>query len=237
MQEVKSFCVEGFLCYIKTKEKMQIKYLSALKTKYASFGLSKEALDRVASQRVKTIANEDEIDSDIASSETALLVMKEMQGATDALRANNAKIQKELADLKTQNEVGQKEVAQPENPYAKEIADMKELLQSMTTKFAEAERRNRDSEILSGANERMKALGCTNDFIRDITLKGIEIGDADTADSIAERYRSVYDKNCKSAFGDGYVPPKGERGGADEEVDFSAMVAGLRAAGSLPNKN
>lgn len=216
---------------------MQNKYLSALKTKYASFGLSKEALDRVASQRVKTIANEDEIDSDIAGTETALLVMKEMQGATDALRANNAKIQKELADLKTQNGGGQKEEAPAESPYAKEIADMKELIQSMTTKFAEAEKRNRDSEILSGASAKMKALGCTNDFIRDITLKGIEIGDADTADSIAERYRAVYDKNCKSAFGDGYVPPKGERGGADEEVDFSAMVAGLRAAGSLPNKN
>ena len=32
-----------------------------------AFGLSKEALDRVALQRVKTIANEDEIDADIAT--------------------------------------------------------------------------------------------------------------------------------------------------------------------------
>ena len=89
---VNSVCVRGFLCYIKLKE-MQNKYLSALRTKYASFGLSKEALDRVALQRVKTIANEDEIDADIASTDTAMLVMKEMQRATDTLRTDNAKYQ------------------------------------------------------------------------------------------------------------------------------------------------
>ena len=80
---------------------MQIKYLSALRTKYASFGLSKEALDRVASQRVKTIANEDEIDSDIASSDTAMLIMKEMQSSADAQRNRAAQLQKDLDALKT----------------------------------------------------------------------------------------------------------------------------------------
>ena len=79
---------------------MQNKYLSALRTSYANFGFSKEALDRVASQRVKTIANESEIDADVASHDTLLLLMKEMQGATDSLRTTNAKIQKELDDLK-----------------------------------------------------------------------------------------------------------------------------------------
>lgn len=115
---VKSVCVRGFLCYIKLKE-MQNKYLSALRTKYASFGLSKEALDRVALQRVKTIASEDEIDADIASSDTAMLIMKEMQGSADAQRNRAVQIQKELDDLKQKQQPdGQKPSDQNQSEFA-----------------------------------------------------------------------------------------------------------------------
>lgn len=211
---------------------MQVKYLSALKTKYASFGLSKEALDRVASQRVKTIANEDEIDADIASTDTAMLVMKEMQRATDTLRTDNAKFQKELADLK--NDSGNKpEPTEEPNPYAETLAEMKALMQSMKDEFAESKRKARAESIIAEAHKVMEKNGCTNAFIRNFTLKGVEVGESDTAESIAEKCKSLYDQNCKDAFGDGYVPPKGSNGGGNE-VDYDSMVKGLKDSGVLP---
>lgn len=211
---------------------MQVKYLSALKTKYASFGLSKEALDRVASQRIKTIANEDEIDNDIASSEVALLIMKEMQGAADALRNNNAKIQKELDSLKTDSSKQNQKDDEP-NPYAATLAEMKEFMQSMKNEFAESKKKARTEAVIAQAHEVMKKNGCTNDFIRNTTLKGIEIGDSDTAESIAEKYKSVYDQNCKDAFGESYVPPKGNNQGGNEANDKDAETAILKRAGLL----
>jgi hypothetical protein len=211
---------------------MQVKYLSALKTKYASFGLSKEALDRVASQRIKTIANEEEIDNDIASSEVALLIMKEMQGAADALRNNNAKIQKELDSLKTDSSKQNQKDDEP-NPYAATLAEMKEFMQSMKNEFAESKKKARTEAVIAQAHEVMKKNGCTNDFIRNTTLKGIEIGDSDTAESIAEKYKSVYDQNCKDAFGESYVPPKGNNQGGNEANDKDAETAILKRAGLL----
>ena len=211
---------------------MQVKYLSALKTKYASFGLSKEALDRVASQRIKTIANEDEIDNDIASSEVALLIMKEMQGAADALRNNNAKIQKELDSLKTDSSKQNQKDDEP-NPYAATLAEMKEFMQSMKNEFAESKKKARTEAVIAQAHEVMKKNGCTNDFIRNTTLKGIEIGDSDTAEAIAEKYKSVYDQNCKDAFGESYVPPKGNNQGGNEANDKDAETAILKRAGLL----
>lgn len=211
---------------------MQVKYLSALKTKYASFGLSKEALDRVASQRIKTIANEDEIDNDIASSEVALLIMKEMQGAADALRNNNAKIQKELDSLKT-DPAKQNQKDDNSNPYAATLAEMKEFMQSMKNEFAESKKKARAEAVIAQAHEVMKKNGCTNDFIRNTTLKGVEIGDSDTAESIAEKYKSVYDQNCKDAFGESYVPPKGNNQGGNEANDKDAETAILKRAGLL----
>ena len=217
---------------------MQNKYLSALKTKYASFGLSKEALDRVASQRVKTIANEDEIDTDIANTDTMLLVMKEMQGSTDAIRAKAAQTQKELDTLKgsKQNQTTEPET-QAENPLAKEFAEMKALLAGVTAEIAENKKKARTEAIMTEVHAKMKSLGCTNDYIRKTTLQGIEIADSDTADSIAEKYKSVYDENCKAAFGNGYVPPKGNNQGGKDEVNYDAMVAALRASGAIPNEN
>ena len=214
---------------------MQIKYLSALKTKYASFGLSKEALDRVASQRVKTIANEDEIDSDIASTETAFLVMKEMQGATDALRASNAKFQKELADLKN-TPIQTDPAVQTESPFAEELKAIKEMFVGLKSEMEAGKKKAQADAILAQAHEVMKKSGCTNSFIRNITLKGIEIGENDTADSIAEKYKSVYDQNCKEAFGDGYVPPMSNTAGSGE-TDQAEVTRILQERGLLPKSN
>ena len=211
---------------------MQNKYLSALRTSYANFGFSKEALDRVALQRVKTIANEDEIDADVASHDTLLLLMKEMQGATDALRTSNAKIQKELDDFK------KPQVTAPvENPFAAEMAEMKELLMGMQTKMAESEKKARNEAIVSEVHAKMKALGCTNDFIRTATLQNLVLTETDTPDTIAEKYKSVYDQNCRDAFGEGYIPPKGNNTGGKDEVNYESMVAGLMASGAIPNNN
>lgn len=213
---------------------MQNKYLSALKTKYASFGLSKEALDRVASQRVKTIANEDEIDADIASSDTLMLIMKEMQGSADAQRNRAAQIQKELDDLKKNQPNNQTTQTQqePESELAKQLQTLTELVKTMQTERAAEKKKAQNETVIARAHEVMKQNGCTNDFIRNMTLKGIEVGENDTADSIAEKYKSIYDQNCKEAYGDGYVPPKGNSGGSGEN-DKDAETAILKRAGVL----
>ena len=216
---------------------MQNKYLSALKTKYASFGLSKEALDRVALQRVKTIANEDEIDSDIANTETLMLIMKEMQSSADSQRNRATQLQKDLDDLKKQqpnNQTTQNQ-QEPESELAKQLQALTNLVTTMQTERAAEKKKIQTDAIILQVHEKMKSKGCTNDFIRNITLKGIEVGENDTADSLAEKYKSVYDQNCKDAYGDGYVPPMGMQNanGGFKSGDFASEVERLRASGKI----
>lgn len=215
---------------------MQNKYLSALKTKYASFGLSKEALDRVALQRVKTIANEDEIDTDIASSDTAMLIMKEMQGSADAQRNRAAQIQKELDDLKKNQSPEPTPQPQPqEQEFAKQMKAMMDVVMGMKAEM-EAERKKTQTDmVLAQAHEVMKKNGCTNDFIRAATLEKVVVDEGDTAESIAEKYKSVYDQNCKAAFGEGYVPPRGNGNGG--ETSQAEVTKILQERGLLPKSN
>lgn len=208
---------------------MQKTYVSALGTKYADFGFSKEVFDRVALQRLKTIEKAEEIESDVASPDVLLLLMREMQGSNDVLRTKVTQTQKELDDLKKSK---QEPVVEP-NPYEQQFGEMQKAINDMMAKFEANEKKARNESVLASVHEKMKSLGCTNDYIRTTTLTNVEIGDEDTADSIAEKYKSVYDANCKAAFGDGYVPQKGGTAGGDE-IDFSAMVAGLQASGKLP---
>ena len=213
---------------------MQIKYLSALKTKYASFGLSKEALDRVALQRVKTIANESEIDSDVANAETMLLIMKEIQGSADSQRNRASQIQKELDDLKKTLPGNEPPQNEPDNALAAEIKALKEIVSGFQAEVEASKKKAHSDAILAEVHEKMKSKGCTNDFIRTSTLSGVTIGESDTADSIAEKYKSLYDENCKKVFGAGYVPPKGNNVNEGGEVNYAAMVEGLKQSGALP---
>lgn len=214
---------------------MQNKYLSALKTKYASFGLSKEALDRVASQRVKTIANEDEIDSDIANTETLMLIMKEMQSSADSQRNRATQLQKDLDDLKKNQPNNQQQTQEPESELAKQLQTLTDLVTTMHAERAAEKKKIQAEAIISQVHEKMKSKGCTNDFIRNMTLKGIEVGENDTADSIAEKYKSIYDQNCKDAYGEGYVPPMGMQNasGGYKSGDFASEVERLKASGKI----
>jgi hypothetical protein len=207
---------------------MQVKYLSALKTTYANFGLSREALDRVASQRVKTIANEEEIDNDIKSNDTLLLLMKEQQGAADAIRANHAKTLKELADLKGSQTIE----PTPQNEPNSELTELKAMIQQLVAENAESKKKAHRETIINAVDAKMKEMGCDNAFIRKTTLEKVELKDTDTVDSLVEKYKSEYDANCKLAFGAGYVPPKGMNN-PSSEVDYSAMIAGLKESGDL----
>lgn len=214
---------------------MQKTYVSALGTKYADFGFSKEVFDRVALQRLKTIGKAEEIESDVASPDVLLLLMKEMQGSNDVLRTKVTQTQKELDDLKKNQPNNQTTQTQqePESELAKQLQTLTELVTTMQTERAAEKKKAQADAIISQVHAKMKSMGCTNEYIRTATLAGITIGDNDTADSLAERYKSAYDANCKAAFGDGYIPPKGGINGGDE-IDFSAMVAGLQASGDLP---
>lgn len=212
---------------------MQNKYLSALKTKYASFGLSKEALDRVALQRVKTIANEDEIDADIANTETLMLIMKEMQSSADSQRNRATQLQKDLEDLKKNQPNNQQQTQEPESELAKQLQTLTNLVTTMQAERAAEKKQAQTDAVLAQVHEKMKANGCTNDFIRNMTLKGIEVGENDTVDTLAEKYKSIYDQNCKDAYGDGYVPPRGNGNGGNGENDKDAETAILKRAGLL----
>ena len=82
---------------------MKEKLLAVLRTEWSRLGLKKEALDRVASQRVKTIEKEEDIMSAAKDADTMSLLMAELQGSADAERNKASQLQKDFDDYKTKH--------------------------------------------------------------------------------------------------------------------------------------
>jgi hypothetical protein len=163
-----------------------------------------------------------------------MLIMKEMQGSADAQRNRAVQIQKELDDLKQKQQPdGQKPSGQNQSEFAEQMKTMMEMMAGMKAEMDASKKKARTDAVIAQVHEVMKSKGCTNKFIRDYTLKGIEVGDSDTADSIAEKCKPIYDQNCKEAFGEGFVPPKGGSYGRTEANDaYETKI--LQDRGLLP---
>ncbi len=195
----------------------------------------------------KNLANLSEKTIDDYCSNIAGLVTEETQ-LTDAfynahlavLSSMNGQI---YADTAAKVEAAKKTPAPAPTPtpapsqddeLSKKLAKIEAAQAALDAKILAKEKSEHDAKILSQANEIMKSKGSTNDFIRNITLKGITIGETDTAESIAEKYKTVYDANFKEAYGNGGVPPRGMGNPQmTEKADFTAEVERLKASGKI----
>ena len=108
---------------------MKEKIAKALKTEYASFGLSQKALDGVASIIEKTIKDESEIEAAIKEASVKEL-LKTFQSELDTFRQDKSRLQKEYEDYKKSHPEG--------NPNKKEGDDeMAKTLESIMKTQAE----------------------------------------------------------------------------------------------------
>ena len=217
---------------------MKTKIATALKTKYANLGLSQTAFDGVAAILEKTITEESAIESTIAEEYVAGL-LKGLQRDFDKLRNEKATAIKDLDDYKKAHPTPTPQPEpEPDDEISKKIAALEAKQLEYENKIRATEAQARRQAILESLSSKMKQDGCENDFIRNMTLKGITIGENDTADSMLETYKAEYNKNFKEAYGDGIVPPAGNGKPAEyKSGGYADEVARLRAEGKLPSEN
>ena len=203
----------------------------ALGTKYASFGLSKEAVDRIASQVEKTVAKEEDVEASIATFDTMNLIAQEIQKMRDRELRTRSDLQKSFDAYKqshpeTPSIEEQKEEAEPE--WAKKLRERFEK------QDAEEKRRATVSEITSS----LKDAGCNNDEILNLTLRGFSLQEGETVAAAAERLKADYQSSIKKIFGNGPVPNVGSGGFANDEKAFHRALSDFAESKGLgENKN
>lgn len=222
--------VNIFVSEMKNIVQMKDKIIAALKTTYANLGLSDKAFDGVASMIEKTIEKEEDIAAAIAKPEVSALV-KAIQGESDALRTKNAQMSKELESLK-------KQVADPkpdpDNGGDDKNAQLLARIEAMESAMKAKEGKLKLEIRLSAIREKLKEGGSENDNILGLVMKDASLTDDETDDAAVERLKGVYDTTYKQFYGDGAVPPTGNKTGNKNEHPDQSLIDALRKSGKLP---
>ena len=207
---------------------------TALKTKYQRFGLSTEAIDRIASAREKTVTSEDEVEAAVADAETMGLIANELQKMRDAEIQKRTDTQRAFDAYKEKNP-GTKQNDPPAPPKPKED-DEPEWAKRLRERFEREDKEKADKALHDSIVSRLKKEGCSNPGILKSTMKGFELEKDETEDAAVARLKAEYNASYKEVFGEGAIPGFGGQAFEDSKTATAHKNDFLRQQGLLPQK-
>lgn len=197
---------------------MKENIMSAFKTKYQSFGLSNEAVDRIASALEKTVTKDEEIEGALANVTTMELIAKEIQKMRDGEIQRRTDLQKSF-DTYKQSHPDQKPDPKPAGAEG-EDEGIKKQLELIMARLDKRDKEEREKFTLSSIKTSLEKDGCKNAEVLALTLKGFALGENETEEAAAARLKEEYNASMKRIFGNGPIPNTGSGGseGADDDA-------------------
>ena len=220
---------------------MKTKILNALKTKYQHFGLSNEAVDRIASALEKTVTAESDIEGAVADAKAMELIAKELQKSADAERRLRSDLQKSFDEYKEKNPTGVEppKQTQPDDELKSLILAMKKQNDELKARLDARDATAKDTQFRTAVRTALESDKKDNKALIGYIMDTFKYSDSDTEQTLIERYKGVYDEKYKQFYGDGVVPSASgvfpQRTTTDEH-EFDGAIARLREKGILPDK-
>ena len=212
---------------------------TALKTKYQRFGLSNEAIDRIASAREKTVTSEGEIEAAAADVATMELIATELQRMRDKEISSKTDLQRAFDTYKERNpEGGKPNPNLPEPAKAEpEEAPEPEWAKKIRERFEREDREKAEKQTRDTLTARLKMEGCTNNGIVKFVMSGYSPVKDESEDDAVKRLKDAYAVAYKETFGEGAVPGYGGQPFLDAKSSMDHKNDFLRQQGLLPRKD
>ena len=224
--------------------------LEALKTKYKAYGLSNDALDRIASLREKTVEKAEDIEGAVADATTLDLIAKEIQRQRDQAIQKNSESQRAFEAYKAAHPEpdkggeGDKDNATSQDiasivkaAVADAVAPLNEKITALeTSKSAEAALSTAHSSFFNGDYAKKYKDQATDAWERAVELNEAT-GNKMTAEKLAAKASGYFNKAVSRLGVDTSKPFQADPPKNDEEgtIDWSAEVARKKAQGLIPD--
>ena len=219
--------------------------LEALKTKYKAYGLSNDALDRIASLREKTVEKAEDIEGAVADATTLDLIAKEIQRQRDQAIQKNSESQRAFEAYKAahpepdkggagdddKNKATSQDIASiVKAAVADAVAPLNEKITALeTSKSAEAALSTAHSSFFNGDYAKKYKDQATDAWERAVELNEAT-GNKMTASGYFNKAVSRLGVDTSKPFQ--ADPPKNDEEGT---IDWSAEVARKKAQGLIPD--
>lgn len=226
--------------------------LEALKTKYKAYGLSNDALDRIASLREKTVEKAEDIEGAVMDATTLDLIAKEIQRQRDQAIQKNSESQRAFEAYKAahpepdaggagdddKNKATSQDIASiVKAAVADAVAPLNEKIAALeTSKSAEAALSTAHSSFFNGDYAKKYKDQATDAWERAVELNEAT-GNKMTAEELAAKASGYFNKAVSRLGVDTSKPFQADPPKNDEEgtIDWSAEVARKKAQGLIPD--
>lgn len=226
--------------------------LEALKTKYKAYGLSNDALDRIASLREKTVEKAEDIEGAVMDATTLDLIAKEIQRQRDQAIQKNSESQRAFEAYKAahpepdkgdagdddKNKATSQDIASiVKAAVADAVAPLNEKITALeTSKSAEAALSTAHSSFFNGDYAKKYKDQATDAWERAVELNEAT-GNKMTAEELAAKASGYFNKAVSRLGVDTSKPFQADPPKNDEEgtIDWSAEVARKKAQGLIPD--
>ena len=226
--------------------------LEALKTMYKAYGLSNDALDRIASLREKTVEKAEDIEGAVMDATTLDLIAKEIQRQRDQAIQKNSDTQRAFEAYKAahpepdkggagdddKNKATSQDIASiVKAAVADAVAPLNEKITALeTSKSAEAALSTAHSSFFNGDYAKKYKDQATDAWERAVELNEAT-GNKMTAEELAAKASGYFNKAVSRLGVDTSKPFQADPPKNDEEgtIDWSAEVARKKAQGLIPD--
>lgn len=226
--------------------------LEALKTKYKAYGLSNDALDRIASLREKTVEKAEDIEGAVMDATTLDLIAKEIQRQRDQAIQKNSESQRAFEAYKAahpepdkggagdddKNKATSQDIASiVKAAVADAVAPLNEKITALeTSRSAEAALSTAHSSFFNGDYAKKYKDQATDAWERAVELNEAT-GNKMTAEELAAKASGYFNKAVSRLGVDTSKPFQADPPKNDEEgtIDWSAEVARKKAQGLIPD--
>lgn len=220
---------------------MKQKIIAALKTKYQRFGLSNEAIDRIASAKEKTVTSEEEIESAVADAQTMELIANELQKMRDKEIRNRTDLQTTFDQYKEAHPEGKQTTTtadtQTDEPeWARKLRESNERIEA---RFKADDDAKKLSAARTSVEAKLKAAISKSSFNQGVfnaTMKGFALKENESEDDAVARLTSEYNSFYKETYPNGAIPGVSTPAFGDAKSAIEAKNAFLRERGLLPEE-
>lgn len=196
---------------------MKEQIITAFKTKYQSFGLSNEAIDRIASAKEKTVTKPEDIEAALADVETMTLIAKEVQKMRDGEIQKRTDLQKNFDTYKASHP--DKTDPDPDPDPDDKDKDLRDQIKKLTERLDRQEKDKEAGKLLSEVIAESKQK-LTHEKAFRLTEREFTLKEDETKEDALKRFEEAYNANKKEFFSDGVIPPFGSGEHTDGEQAF-----------------
>ena len=198
---------------------MKEQIINAFKTKYQSFGLSNEAIDRIASAKEKTVTKPEDIEEALADVETMTLIAKEVQKMRDGEIQKRTDLQKNFDTYKASHPDKTDPDPDPDPDPDDKDKDLRDQIKKLTERLDRQEKDKEAGKLLSEVIAESKQK-LTHEKAFRLTEREFTLKEDETKEDALKRFEEAYNANKKEFFSDGVIPPFGSGEHTDGEQAF-----------------